>query len=103
MTTKADFRAIDTPWGVQHLHKSNLVWYAHYPNAERIVGSMWERNPKKVKGVWIAYHGVTDGNNEKPWCQNNWAISKMDMFTEEEVIKACDEHLMHVDSLRNPL
>jgi len=102
MSNHPDFRAIETPWGTQYLHKSNLVWYAHYPNAERIMGSIWERNQKKVKGIWVAYHGVTDGTSEKPWCQNNWAIKK-DMFTEEEAIKACNDHIQHLDSLRNPL
>ena len=101
MTTKADFSPIETPWGVQHLHKRKIVWYAHYPLADVSVGT-WDR-PKKVKGKWVAYYTSNDSVSDKPWCQGNWAITQRILLTEEEAIKECDNHLLHVDSMRNPL
>ena len=103
MSNHPDFRAIETPWGTQILHKRNIVWYVHYPLAERTTGNWIGQNPTKKKGLWVAYFTTNDYEGEKPWCNSNWKINPKDTFTEAEAIKDCLDHLAHVDSLRNPL
>jgi hypothetical protein len=103
MINHPDFRAIETPWGTQILHKRNIVWYSHYPLASRAVHYWTGKPPSAQKGIWVAYYTTNDYVGEKPWCNSNWKINQQDMFTEEEAIKACLRHLEHVDSLRNNL
>jgi hypothetical protein len=77
-----DFKPVETPWGVQHLHTSRKVWYAHYPAAQLRDGT---------RGKWVAYFGAVE--DDKPWCSNNWAITNQDLATEQQAIDACLEHL----------
>jgi len=102
MSNHPDFRAVETPWGTQYLHKNGIVWYAHYPLAKAITWWLGQQQTTH-KGLWVAYYTSSDYKGEKPWCNNNWKINPKDMFTEEEAIKACNDHIQHLDSLQNSL
>jgi hypothetical protein len=71
-----DFKPIETPWGVMHLHKSKTVWYTKYDYCEG-----------KKRDCWIAYHTSIDSRVDNPWCHD--AIGLGTVLSEELAINLC--------------